>query len=105
MYREPCEIYTNQKSLKYLFSQKDLNLRQRRWLELTKDYDCTIIYHPRKAKVVTDPLSQKSFGILKYILAHLRESILNDKIKTTQSSNPQIQKIMQDVKRDKKLIL
>ncbi|XP_075524554.1 uncharacterized protein LOC142556956 [Primulina tabacum] len=48
------------KSLKYLFTQKELNMHQRRWLELVKDYDCTISYHPGKANVVTDALSRKS---------------------------------------------
>jgi hypothetical protein len=41
-----CRIYTDHKSLKYIFTQKDLNLRQRRWLELIKDYDLKIHYHP-----------------------------------------------------------
>ena len=48
LYRETCEIYIDHKSLKYLFSQKELNMRQRRWIELLKDYDCTIHYHPGK---------------------------------------------------------
>src|SRR5512136_986780 len=55
-----CEIYTDHKSLKYIFTQSDLNLRQRRWLELIKDYDVGIHYHPGKANVVTDALSRKS---------------------------------------------
>jgi hypothetical protein len=55
-----CELYTNNKSLKYIFTQLDLNLRQRRWLELIKDYDLGINYHPRKANVVVDTLSQRS---------------------------------------------
>jgi hypothetical protein len=59
---EKCEIYTDHKSLKYLFTQKELNLRQRRWLELIKDYDCVINYHPGKANVVADALSKKSRG-------------------------------------------
>jgi hypothetical protein len=60
LYGERCEIYTDQKSLKYLFTQKELNIRQRRWLELIKDYDCEINYHPGKANVVVDALSRKS---------------------------------------------
>nr|CAE04032.2 OSJNBb0068N06.8 [Oryza sativa Japonica Group] len=55
-----CEIYTDHKSLKYIFTQSDLNLRQRRWLELIKDYDVGIHYHPGKANVVADTLSRKS---------------------------------------------
>jgi hypothetical protein len=44
-----CQVYTDHKSLKYIFTQKDLYLRQRRWLELIKDYDLEIHYHPGKA--------------------------------------------------------
>ena len=46
LYGETCQIFTDHKSLKYFFTQKELNMRQRRWLELIKDYDCTIEYHP-----------------------------------------------------------
>ena len=51
LYGEKCFIYTDHKSLKYLSSQKHLNLRQRRWMELIKDYYCVIDYHPGKANV------------------------------------------------------
>ena len=57
-----CQIYTDHKSLKYIFTQNDLNLRQRRWLELIKDYDLEIHYHPGKANVVADALSRKSYA-------------------------------------------
>jgi ribonuclease HI len=54
-----CQIYTDHKSPKYIFTQKDLNLRQRRWLELIKDYDLEIHYHPGKANLVADAMSRK----------------------------------------------
>ncbi|WVZ84539.1 hypothetical protein U9M48_031565 [Paspalum notatum var. saurae] len=57
-----CEIYTDHKCLKYIFTQNELNMRQRRWLELIKDYDMEIHYHPGKANVVADALSRKSYA-------------------------------------------
>ena len=60
LYGETCRIFTDHKSLKYLLTQKELNLRQRRWLELIKDYELIIEYHPRKANVVADALDRKS---------------------------------------------
>jgi hypothetical protein len=54
-----CNIFTDHKSLKYIFTQSDLNMRQRRWLELTKDYDLEVLYHLGKANVVADALSHK----------------------------------------------
>jgi hypothetical protein len=56
-----CEIYSDDKSLKYIFTQNNLNLRQRRWLELIKDYDLRINYHRGKANVVADALSRKKY--------------------------------------------
>nr|ABA94797.1 retrotransposon protein, putative, Ty3-gypsy subclass [Oryza sativa Japonica Group] len=56
-----CEVYTDHKSLKYIFTQTELNMRQRRWLELIKDYDLGIHYHPGKANVVADALSRKAY--------------------------------------------
>ncbi|WRX13019.1 Reverse transcriptase [Theobroma cacao] len=64
LYGERCQIFTYHKSLKYLLTQKELNLRQRRWLELIKDYDLIIDYHPRKENVVADGLSRKSSSSL-----------------------------------------
>jgi hypothetical protein len=55
-----CEVNSDHKSLKYIFTQSDLNLRQQRWLELIKDYDLGIKYHQGKANVVADALSRKS---------------------------------------------
>jgi hypothetical protein len=56
-----CEIYSDHKSLKYIFTQADLNLRQRRWLEWIKDYDLEINYHPIRANVVADALSRRKY--------------------------------------------
>ena len=67
LYGATCQIFTDHKSLKYLFTQKELNLRQKRWMELLKDYDCTINYHPGKANVVADALSRKFTGSLAYM--------------------------------------
>ncbi|WVZ49657.1 hypothetical protein U9M48_000994, partial [Paspalum notatum var. saurae] len=55
-----CHIYTDHKSLKYIFTQPELNMRQRRWLKLIKDYDLEVHYHPGKANVVADALSRKA---------------------------------------------
>ncbi|WVZ89058.1 LOW QUALITY PROTEIN: hypothetical protein U9M48_035516 [Paspalum notatum var. saurae] len=62
LYGQRCGIYTDHKSLKYIFTQNELNMRQRRWLELIKDYDMEIHYHPGKANVVADALSMKSYA-------------------------------------------
>ena len=59
-----CRIFIDHKSLKYLLTQKELNLSQHRWLELFKDYDCIIDYHPGKANVVADTLSRRTISSL-----------------------------------------
>src|SRR5262249_38842620 len=75
LYGEKCEIYTDHKSLQYIQQQKDLNLRQRRWVELLKDYDCQILYHLGKANVVADALSRKSMGSLNHNTEQKRELV------------------------------
>ncbi|KAG8503263.1 hypothetical protein CXB51_001214 [Gossypium anomalum] len=71
LYGERCVIYTDHKSLKYLLTQKELNIRQRRWIELLKDYDCLIEYHPGKANVVADALSRRAVSDLRAMFARL----------------------------------
>lgn len=115
----------DRKSLKYIFPPKELNLKQRRWMELIKDYDCTIHYHLRKANVVVDALSKKSSNSLaclivgrtsfceklnemnmdvhvndlSVLLAHLRvHPTILDKVKSTQKADPQLMKIVDKVR-------
>ena len=59
MLRNVCHIYTDHKSLKYIFTKPELNMRQRRWLELIKDYNLEVHYHPGKGNVVADALKWK----------------------------------------------
>ena len=64
LYGEEFEVYSDHKSLKYILTQRDLDMRQRRWMEFLEDYDFTLHYHPGKANVVADALSRKSRGAL-----------------------------------------
>ncbi|GJX28551.1 putative reverse transcriptase domain-containing protein [Tanacetum coccineum] len=59
LYGTKCTVFTDHKSLQHILDQKELNMRQRRWLELLADYDCEIRYHPRKENVIADALSRK----------------------------------------------
>ncbi|KAI3670108.1 hypothetical protein L6452_41749 [Arctium lappa] len=86
LYDTKCPLYTDHKSLKYVFDQKELNMRQRRWLELLKDYDCELLYHPGKANVVADALSRKDYnGSIRatHSIIELVSSLV-EKIKTSQ---------------------
>jgi len=67
LYGVHVDVFTNHKSLQYVFNQKDLNLRQRRWLELLKDYDISVLYHPSKVNVVAVALSQLPMGCVAHI--------------------------------------
>ena len=78
LFGEKCHVFSDHKSLKYLMTQRDLNLRQRRWLELLKDYELVIDYHPGKANVVADALSRKSLFALRAMNVHL--SVLPDNV-------------------------
>ena len=64
LYGEQFEVFSDHKSLKYIFTQRDLNMRQRRWMEFLEDYDFTLHYHPGKANVLADVLNRKSQGVL-----------------------------------------
>ena len=64
LYGEQFEVFSNHKSLKYIFTQRDLNMRQHRWMEYLEDYDFTFQYHLGKENVVVDALSRKSWGVL-----------------------------------------
>jgi hypothetical protein len=77
LYGEHCEFFTDHKSLKYIFTQKELNMRQRRWLELLKDYDVNISYHPGKANTVADALSRKADCNLAFLMTSQKD-ILKD---------------------------
>ena len=92
LYGVPCRIFTDHKSLQYLFMQKEFNMRQRIWIELIKDYDCTIEYHHGKANVVADALSRKSTSsssvsqlIAEYLPMLIEMRSMGIKLETTDS--------------------
>ena len=64
LYGEQFEVFLDHKSLKYIFTQWDLNMRQSRWMKYLEDYEFTLHYHPGKVNVVADALSRKSQGVL-----------------------------------------
>ena len=64
LYGEQFEVFLDHKSLKYIFTQRDLNIRQCEWMEYLEDYDFTLHYHPSKANVMADALTRKSRGVL-----------------------------------------
>ena len=127
LYGETFQIFTDHKSLKYIPTQKELNLRQRRWMELLKDYDCTIDYHPGKANIVADALSRKTVdqlvGMICYNMEYLTalramdvhfsiggdillatiqvKPSLKDKIKDAQARDPYLQRMKAKVQKGK----
>ena len=64
LYGEQFEVFSDHKSLKYIFTQRDLNMRQRRWMKYLEDYDFALHYHLGKVNVVADALSRRSRGVL-----------------------------------------
>ncbi|WMV38237.1 hypothetical protein MTR67_031622, partial [Solanum verrucosum] len=69
------DVFTDHKTLQYVFNQKDLNLRHRRWHELLKDYDISVLYHPDKANVVANALSWLSMCSVTHIEDDRKELI------------------------------
>ena len=92
LYGEKCRVFTYHKSLKYLLTQKELNLRQRRWLELFKDYDCIVNCHPGKANVVANALSRKTVSGLSRTWRFESDGALLAQLKTT----PELRQMMID---------
>ena len=75
MYGVHVDVFTDHKSLQYVFTQKELNLCQRRWLEFLKDYDMSVRYHPGKANIVADALSRLSMGSVAYVEEKRKELV------------------------------
>ena len=104
LYGERCIIYTDHKTLKYLLTQKELNLRQRRWIELLKDYDCAIEYHPGKANVVADALSLRTVSNLKAMFACLSLYDDGSLLAKLQVRPTQVDEIKEKQSRDESLV-
>ncbi|GKC13034.1 putative reverse transcriptase domain-containing protein, partial [Tanacetum coccineum] len=87
-------VFTDHKSLQHILDQKELNMRQRRWLEMLSNYDCEIRYHPGKANVVADALSRKEHNKLLRVRAlvltidlNLPMQILNAQVEARKEEN------------------
>ena len=96
---EKFELYTDHKSLKHLFTQRDLNLRQQRWVEFLVPCDLYILYTPGKSNVVEDFLSRKNTASTNLILANLIITpTLIDKISALQKNDEFIQRISKRIR-------
>ena len=73
LYGVHVDVFTDHKSLQYVFTQKELNLRQQRWLEFFKDYDVSVDYHPGKANVVGNALSRLFMGSVAHVEEERKE--------------------------------
>ena len=69
LYDQQFEVFSDHKSLKYIFTQRDLNMRQHKWMEYLEDYDFTLHYHSDKANVVANALNWKSQGVLASVVS------------------------------------
>nr|GFC85027.1 putative reverse transcriptase domain-containing protein [Tanacetum cinerariifolium] len=94
LYGTKCRVFTDHKSLQHILDQKELNMRQRQWLELLSDYDCEICYYPGKANVIADALSRKERepplrvrALVMTIGSDLPRQILNTQAKARKSKN------------------
>ena len=67
MYGVHVDVFTDYKSLEYVFTQKELNIQQRRWLELLNDYDTSGLYHPVKFNIIEDALSRMTMGSVSHV--------------------------------------
>ncbi|GJX62077.1 putative reverse transcriptase domain-containing protein [Tanacetum coccineum] len=95
LYRTKSVIYMDHKSLQHTFSQKELNMRQRRWIELFSDYNCEICYHLGKANMVADALSRKEIVPLK---GEVRTLIIDEAHKSKYSVHPSADKMYYDLR-------
>nr|GEU43385.1 putative reverse transcriptase domain-containing protein [Tanacetum cinerariifolium] len=102
LYGTKCTMFTDHKSLQHILDQKELNMRQRRWLELLSDYDCDVHYHPGKANVVADALSRKERDKpLSWLPCYgdLRSVIMHESYKSKYSIHLGSEKMYQDMKK------
>ncbi|GJV20014.1 putative reverse transcriptase domain-containing protein, partial [Tanacetum coccineum] len=104
LYGTKCTVYTDHKSLQYILDQKELNIRQRRWIKLFSDYDCKICYHPGKANIVVDALSRKERepirvrSLVMMVHINLPKRILNAQTEAMKEENVKAENIRRLIK-------